>query len=269
MKKLKLLTLLLSVFVFSCSSSDDDDSQLPVLTTTEISGIANTTAVSGGTISNDGGSAITARGVVWSTTENPTTANSKTSDGDGTGNFASSLTELVANTNYYLRAYATNVAGTAYGNQLSFTTTNVPAAGSTREFILDITHVRDGSSRNISGSGSVNACMFVDGISFDMDPYAENYTVSFYDMSRTMEGQPTTYPANATYTFNANAGSEMINGPYGTGTLINWYNAGAMGSVTRITPQQKLWVMASWCTTSNCIDTCYWVNGKAKVTVHY
>ena len=94
-----------------------------ILTTTAVSNITATTASSGGNISNDGGTAVTARGVCWSTSANPTTADSKTSDGSGTGSFVSSLTSLTASTTYYVRAYATNSSGTAYNDQVSFTTT--------------------------------------------------------------------------------------------------------------------------------------------------
>ena len=95
---------------------------VPTLTTTAMSSITTTTAASGGTISASGGAAVTARGVCWNTTGTPTTADSKTTDGTGTGVFTSSLTGLSGNTTYYVRAYATNSAGTAYGNQISFTT---------------------------------------------------------------------------------------------------------------------------------------------------
>jgi hypothetical protein len=96
---------------------------LPTLTTTAISAITNTTANSGGSISLDGGASVTARGVCWSTSSNPTVSlSTKTLDGSGTGSFTSSITGLVAGTTYYMRAYATNSAGTAYGNQLVFTT---------------------------------------------------------------------------------------------------------------------------------------------------
>jgi hypothetical protein len=97
----------------------------PSLTTTAISSIYNTTASGGGNISSDGGSAVTSRGVCWSTSSNPTTSNSKTTDGSGSGSFTSSLTGLTRNTTYYVRAYATNGVGTAYGNEVSFTTANV------------------------------------------------------------------------------------------------------------------------------------------------
>ncbi|MDA8980508.1 DUF1566 domain-containing protein, partial [Chitinophagales bacterium] len=89
---------------------------------------------SGGGVVNDGGSGITPspvteRGVVWSTTPNPTTANNKTIDGSGTGSFSSNLTGLTPNTTYYVRAYATNINGTAYGNELNFTTATPLAIG--------------------------------------------------------------------------------------------------------------------------------------------
>jgi hypothetical protein len=96
--------------------------ELPIVTSTAISEISTTTATSGGSITSDGGSDIIARGVCWSISNLPSIADSKTSDGTGTGNFTSSLTELLSNTAYYLRAYATNNAGTSYGEEIGFTT---------------------------------------------------------------------------------------------------------------------------------------------------
>ncbi|MEI6143716.1 MAG: hypothetical protein WCP85_30840, partial [Mariniphaga sp.] len=81
--------------------------QLPILTTTSATAITNTTATSGGSITFDGGATVTARGVCWSTSQNPTIANSKTVDGTGTGSFISSITGLTAGTTYYVRAYST------------------------------------------------------------------------------------------------------------------------------------------------------------------
>jgi len=97
---------------------------LPTVTTIAASSIAATTAQSGGNVTSDGGSAITARGVCWSTSVNPSTADSHTTDGTGTGTFTSSITGLLANTTYYVRAYATSAFGTAYGDDVSFTTSN-------------------------------------------------------------------------------------------------------------------------------------------------
>ena len=99
-------------------------STLPTLTTSSISNITASTAISGGNITSDGGSTIVNRGIAWSITQNPIDTNSKTIDGNGIGVFNSSITNLTANTTYYIRAYATNSIGTAYGNQISLTTTS-------------------------------------------------------------------------------------------------------------------------------------------------
>jgi hypothetical protein len=96
--------------------------QIPVISTTSVTNINSTTATSGGNITSDGGGPVTARGVCWSTVSNPTTADSKTNDGTGTGSFISNLTGLTVNILYYIRAYATSSVGTSYGNQGSFTT---------------------------------------------------------------------------------------------------------------------------------------------------
>ena len=95
---------------------------LPTVTTNNVSNIAQTTATGGGNVTGDGGAAVTARGICWSTSPNPTVSNSHTTDGTGTGAFTSSMTGLTPNTTYYVRAYATNSAGTSYGEQKSFTT---------------------------------------------------------------------------------------------------------------------------------------------------
>ena len=92
------------------------------LTTNPVLIITASTATIGGTIASDGGAATTARGVCWSTSQNPTTVNWKTTDGTGLGDFSSIITGLSANTLYYVRAYATNNFGTVYGNNISFTT---------------------------------------------------------------------------------------------------------------------------------------------------
>jgi uncharacterized protein (TIGR02145 family) len=101
---------------------------IPVLTTDIITEITATSAVSGGNITYDGGSPVISRGVVWSTSSNPIISlSTKTVDGVSLANFSSSLTGLLANTKYYVRAYASNAIGTAYGNELSITT-QPPAA---------------------------------------------------------------------------------------------------------------------------------------------
>jgi len=90
--------------------------------TNPISNITEFTAKSGGYINSDGGSQISTRGVCWSESNNPTINNSKTTDGSGTGNYISNIEGLSPNKIYFVRAYATNEVGTAYGNELSFDT---------------------------------------------------------------------------------------------------------------------------------------------------
>ena len=94
----------------------------PSVSTADISAITDTTALSGGTIVQDGDSPVTARGVCWSASQNPTVNGPKTSDGQGSGTYISRLTGLKGDRTYYVRAYATNSYGTSYGNQKVFTT---------------------------------------------------------------------------------------------------------------------------------------------------
>ena len=97
---------------------------IPTVTTAEVTNIQGIVATSGSNITDDGGLAVTARGVCWSTSPSPTLANSHTTNGSGAGSFSSFMTGLTMSTTYYVRAYATNSFVTVYGNQLSFTTTN-------------------------------------------------------------------------------------------------------------------------------------------------
>ena len=96
------------------------------VTTTAISSITMTGATGGGNVTYGGGRTVTARGVCWNTTGAPTIANPKTVNGTGLGVFTSSITGLVENTTYYVRAYATTADGTFYGNQVSFSTATRP-----------------------------------------------------------------------------------------------------------------------------------------------
>jgi uncharacterized protein (TIGR02145 family) len=97
---------------------------LATITTLPIGNISTSSATTGGNITSDGGTTITQRGVCWSTSQNPTTADNYTVNGSGTGNFTSNLSGLSGGTTYYVRAYAINSAGTSYGNTQSFTATS-------------------------------------------------------------------------------------------------------------------------------------------------
>ena len=99
---------------------------LPTLTTSNITNISSDAASDGGSISSDGGAPVTARGIVWSTNTNPTIfLTTKTSEGTGTGIYSSVLTGLTSETKYYVKAYATNSVGTAYGEEITFQTASV------------------------------------------------------------------------------------------------------------------------------------------------
>lgn len=95
---------------------------VPTVTTSAVTSITETTATSGGNITSNGGLPVTARGVCWSTSPSPTVDSSKTTNGSGAGSFSSSLTGLTAGITYYVRAYATNSTGTAYGEEKTFKT---------------------------------------------------------------------------------------------------------------------------------------------------
>jgi len=96
---------------------------LPVVTTSTVSDVTETSAISGGEVTDDGGVEVISRGVCWSTTTNPTIdLTTKTSDGVGEGTFTSLITGLTQGEEYYLKAYATNQYGTSYGTETSFTT---------------------------------------------------------------------------------------------------------------------------------------------------
>ncbi|MDX9696942.1 MAG: fibrobacter succinogenes major paralogous domain-containing protein [Bacteroidales bacterium] len=125
---------------------------LPTVTTTTISNITATSAESGGNVTDDGGFAITSRGVCWSTTSNPTIANNHTTNSSGTGSFSSNLTGLNVNTTYYVRAYATNTNGTVYGTEYNFTTEDgLPTLTTTS--ISNITPTSAESGGNITDDG--------------------------------------------------------------------------------------------------------------------
>jgi len=94
----------------------------PTLTTAAPTQVTKNSAVTGGNITSTGGGAITQRGVCYSTYENPTITGNITSNGTGSGVFASSITGLLPVTKYYVKAFATNSAGTSYGEQAEFTT---------------------------------------------------------------------------------------------------------------------------------------------------
>ena len=234
---------------------------LPTLTTTAVSSIANTTAVSGGTITTDGGAVVTARGVCWSTSPNPTIAlTTKTTNGAGTGAFTSNITGLTANTIYYVRAYATNGVGTAYGNQVSFTSlqnsTGINIAGAN---VTDI----DGNTYQ-----SISNC----GLTFTK----QNLNVSMYS-----DGTPIPQVTDPTQWVNLTIGAwcyQSNSTAFGTtyGKLYNWYAvAGIYDAVSAANPalRKKLapigWHVPSdseWTQLTDCLGGESVAGGKMRST---
>lgn len=132
---------------------------VPELTTAVVTQITLNSGLSGGTIISDGGEDITEKGVCWSTATNPTIADSKTSDGKGSANFVSNMVGLAEGTPYYVRAYATNSVGTAYGNEVTFTTNQVSAAVLTTTVATNLTSTTATAGGNITdaGGGTISA----------------------------------------------------------------------------------------------------------------
>lgn len=146
MKSLNLVSFLLKytvlLFITVCFSdcNKEGDGLIPSVTeTTLVTNITQTSATSGGIVPDEGGSKISARGVCWNTTSNPTVANDHCNSGVGRGVFLSEISGLEPNTIYFLRAYATNDGGTAYGNELAFTTLSPAAPTVSTENVTEIT----------------------------------------------------------------------------------------------------------------------------------
>ena len=126
----------------------------PIVTTSSITNITQTTATGGGNVTSDGGATVTSRGICWSTSHNPTISSNHTTNGSGTGSFTANITGLTANTTYYVRAYATNSVGTSYGSEVSFTTSqNVTAPIVTTSSITNITQTTATGGGNVTSDG--------------------------------------------------------------------------------------------------------------------
>ena len=128
MKRIYII-LLLAFFSFNCEQNAPDPVPLlPSVNTTTVTSIAANTATTGGSVTTPAGLTVTARGVCWGTSPKPVITGNHTTDGAGTGIFSSTITGLLPNTTYYVRAYATNRIGTSYGTETSFTTTTTTTA---------------------------------------------------------------------------------------------------------------------------------------------
>lgn len=166
-----IITTFSFLFVFACisckkSSNVDPNAGLPVLETAGIGEITRYTATCGGLIGADGGATITSRGVCWSTGITPTVNNPRTTDGAGAGYFISHITGLNPQTVYYVRAYATNSNGTAYGSAMCFTTLSGPSVSTNN--ITDISVYTAVCGGNVTTGGTTGV---IDrGICYSTDP---------------------------------------------------------------------------------------------------
>ncbi len=129
----------------------DTDFYMASVTTSSITNVGTSTASGGGNVTSDHGYGVTARGVCWGTSQNPTTSDSHTTDGSGTGSFTSSLSGLTDGTNYHVRAYATNYYGTSYGDDLVFTTiSSSPGSALNFDGLNDYVNVNDNTALDLT-----------------------------------------------------------------------------------------------------------------------
>ena len=131
---------------------------LPTVTTTSATSVTESSAVTGGNVTSDGNASVTERGVVYATTQNPTISNTKVTSGSGTGSFTCNLSGLQPNTTYYVRAYAINSKGTAYGTQVTFTTSksiSLPTVTTTIVSSIRFNYAMTGGNVTSEGGASV------------------------------------------------------------------------------------------------------------------
>jgi len=128
----------------------------PIVSTNPVSSITGNDAISDGTITSDGGVTVVNRGVCWSTSAHPTTADTCTQDVTGTGSFSSALTGLTPRTRYYVRAFATNSVVTSYGEDRPFTTSaTTPSISTSSVTSISFTSATSGGSITSDGGAAV------------------------------------------------------------------------------------------------------------------
>ena len=184
---------------------------LPSITTSAASEITNSSAISGGMLTNPSGNPILAKGVVWSTSQNPTVAlATKTIDGANEGNFTSNITGLSLGSTYFVRAYVTNSLGTTYGNSITVRPGSIPSI--TTKVVTAITNnVATCGGENITNGGSV---IIEKGIVWSTSP---NPTIALG--TKTSEGG-----------FNASFSSSITNLSYSTTYYVRAYARNQIGT---------------------------------------
>jgi uncharacterized protein (TIGR02145 family) len=160
---LAFFTACMTIF-YSCKKDvENPPVTLPSITTDTVSTITTTSAELGGNVTSTGSAKVISRGVCWSTIQNPTLADNKTSDGNGSGTFTSSIAGLTPNTIYYVRAYATNSAGTSYGKEVTFITNDIiiaptlPTLTTTEVTLITATSAVSGGTIDNGGGGQITS----------------------------------------------------------------------------------------------------------------
>ncbi|GAA4393135.1 Ig-like domain-containing protein [Hymenobacter koreensis] len=182
---------------------------LPTVTTAAPTSVTGTSAILGGEVTADGGANVTERGVVYSTSNTtPTITDTKDTNGSGTGTFTETITGLPAATTYYVRAYATNAAGTSYGTVQTFTT---------QTSVVSIVRASGTPTNAAQVNYTVTFANPVTGVS--VNNFGLTFTGSFttFGSVSSVSGSGTTY----TVTVNTGAGSGtlQLTMPNSTGML--------------------------------------------------
>jgi PKD repeat protein len=248
---------------------------VPTVYTNTIYSSTSNSAVCGGNITSDGGATVTARGVCWSTSSNPTTNNSKTNDGSGTGSFTSYIYGLNPGTTYYVRAYATNSNGTSYGSNVSFTTdpasttpivtTNSVSSITSTSAVCGGTVTSDGgatvtargvcwstssnpttsNSKTNNGTGTGSFTGSISGLNPGTTYYVRAYATNSNGTSYGSNVSFTTYPASTTPTVTTNSVSSITSTSAVCGGTVT-----SDGGAT-VTARGVCWNTSSNPTTSN------------------
>lgn len=206
---LVVFSLILNISA-SCQKSSpiDPPNVTPLVQSLRVVSFTSNSAIIEGKVITDGTADISSRGVCWSTSENPTVKNNKTMDGVGLGNFSSTISGLIPGVKYYVRSYATNIIGTGYGDQLSFTTlagfplpilTTSPVSNITSKSVIIGGNISDdggtpiiergiclsknqnptiSDSKTIVGSGKGSFSTSISGLSSAVTYYARAYATS-------------------------------------------------------------------------------------------
>jgi len=202
----------LIVFLGIVSCGDDENRKLPEVTTEEVTEITINSARSGGIITSDGGESVTARGVCWSTDPTPKIDDEKTNDGPGGGSFVSELNGLNPNTTYYVRAYATNANGTAYGIAYLFDTKIITITTN------NVTEIQDTSAKSGGKVIAISDLTIIErGICWDVstDPTTSQSKLVNTDVSESFESILTNLTPSTNYYVRAYATTDDFGTYYG------------------------------------------------------